>query len=64
MNYGVKSQVKIERVIIDSVGKIRLELHAPFTYLRDISDVLQTWEVSLNPLEKHLCPVGILNIRR
>ncbi len=28
----------VERVVIDSVGKIRLELRAPFTYLCDISD--------------------------
>src|ERR1041385_6694014 len=28
----------VERVVIDSVGKIRLELRTPFTYLRDISD--------------------------
>ena len=28
----------VERVIVDPVGKIRLELHAPFTYLCDISN--------------------------
>lgn len=28
----------IERVIIDPVGKVKLDLHAPFAYLRDISE--------------------------
>jgi hypothetical protein len=39
----------VERVIIDATGTIRLELRAPFAYLRDISKQAREKAESSNP---------------
>ncbi len=42
----------VERVIVDSAGKIRLELRAPFAYLQDITDQVRNGTKAISKARK------------
>jgi hypothetical protein len=52
----------VERVVIDKEGKIRLELRAPFSYLKDISDQVQTSSMVNGVKDSRKKKTGILNV--
>jgi hypothetical protein len=48
--------------VIDKEGKIRLELRAPFSYLKDISDQVQTSSMVNGVKDSRKKKTGILNV--
>ena len=51
----------VEKVVVDSEGKVRLELRAPFAYLCEISEqVIQQGEIGVGKIKtSKVSPTGL-----